>query len=171
MPNPRKSQEEKELTGTMRKDRVEPDFAQPERLNELPEPPAYLNKTGRKHWKKYTKVLQNAEILVETDLESLGMYCMHLQIAEEAAEELKKGVVRECRDEDGKIYYAETPPLLKIYNEASAASMKWAQQFGFTPVSRKNVAVPKKKTSTSKLQQLLDKRNERTGVFKVERTG
>ncbi|WP_157585789.1 P27 family phage terminase small subunit [Spirosoma arboris] len=116
---------------------------------------------------KYTKLLQNECILAETDLDSLGLYCMHLQIAEEAAEELKKGVVRECRDEDGKIYYVETPPLLKIYNEASAAAMKWGAQFGFTPVSRKNVPVPKKKPAESKLQALMNKRADREGVFKV----
>ncbi|GAB4040865.1 P27 family phage terminase small subunit [Spirosoma jeollabukense] len=105
--------------------------------------------------------------MVETDLYSLGLYCMHLQIAEEAAEELKKGVVRECRDEDGKIYYAETPPLLKIYNEASTQAMKWASQFGFTPVSRKNIPAVKKKPTESKLSKLMNKTGAQRGVFKV----
>ncbi|QIP12240.1 phage terminase small subunit P27 family [Spirosoma aureum] len=168
MPNPRKSQAEKELTGTARRDRTEPVFVQPAPVETLPEPPPYLTKTGRKQWKKYLKLLQNEGILAETDLDSLGLYCMHLQIAEEAAEELKKGVVRECRDETGKVYYVETPNLLKIFNEASAAALKYSQQFGFTPVSRKNVAVPRKKERPSRLQELINKRDPANpGVFKL----
>ena len=63
MPNQRRSQEDKEMMGTARKDRVEGDFLQPQPVEGLPEPPSFLNKTGRKPWKRCTKLLQNEGIL------------------------------------------------------------------------------------------------------------
>lgn len=163
MPYPRKTEDEKKLTGTTRKDRVEADSYAPDPLESLPEPPEYLGKTGRKYWKKCVKTLQTDQKLAENDLNSLGRYCMHLQVADEAAEELKKGVVRELVDDEGRVYYAETPNLLKIFNEASAQALKFEVQFGFTPVSRKNMPVPKGKP-VSRLSEL---KSRRDNVFKA----
>ena len=169
MANQRKSQEEKELMGTARKDRVGADSVDPVLVDNLPEFPSFLNKVGRKHWKKCTKLLQNAAILAETDLDSLGFYCMHLQIAEKAAETLKDELFHPSVNENGETYYMGMTAVLKIFNEASSAAMKFAQQFGFTPVARKNVPAPKKSGPKSRLQEMKDRRNrdERENIFKV----
>lgn len=158
MANPRKSQTEKELIGTARKDRVEPLFIEPDQIDTLPETPSYLNKIGRKHWKNYTKLLINEGILVETDLNSLGLYCMHLQIAEQAAETLKDQLFYPSVNESGETYYMGMTAVTRIFNESSAAAFKMAQQFGFTPVSRKNVPPPKKKKELSGLEKLKARR-------------
>ena len=169
MANQRKSQEDKEMMGTARKDRVEADFVDPTLVDSLPDCPSFLNKIGRKHWKKYTKLLQNAAILAETDLDSLGLYCMHLQIAEKAADTLKDELFHPSVNEQGETYYMGMTAVLKIFNEASSAAMKYSQQFGFTPVARKNIPAPKKVGQKSRLQELKDARNRDEGrnIFKI----
>lgn len=151
---PAKSQEEKNLQGTARNDRVTPDFVENVVLETLPEPPSYLGKTGRKHWKKYTKMLQKQGILGENHLDSLGLYCMHLQIADEAADALTNHLFAISVNEQGEEYYRGSTAMLRMFNEASAAALKYSQQFGFTPASIKGVPKPVQKKE-GKLMKLI----------------
>jgi P27 family predicted phage terminase small subunit len=143
MPTPKKSIEDKKLHGTARADRDAIESLQTENLEELPDAPVILGKAGRKLWKKYTKMLQKQGVLAETDLDLLGTYCMHLQIAEQAAEELNKGlteVMTNARDP-----YTVKSKYLSIFNDATDRAAKIGKEFGFTPLSRKNIPAPPKK--------------------------
>jgi P27 family predicted phage terminase small subunit len=145
MANAAKSQEQKNLEGTSRNDRVTPEYPDPVLIEGLPDPPTYLGKIGRKHWKKYTKMLQKQGILGENHLDSLGRYCMHLQIADEAADALTNHLFHISVNEQGEEYYMGASAVLKIFNDASTAALKLELQFGFTPVSMKQVPAPRQK--------------------------
>lgn len=152
MGNPAKSLEEKMMQGTARNDRLAPDPVQADLCQTLPDPPSYLTKTGRKYWKNRTKTLQNQGVLAESDLDLLGLYCLHMQVADEAADELKAGSIRVVMDIDGLPHYVQVPAL-KTLNEATAHALKIAKEFGFSPLSRKQIPQPKK-TSEGKLKAL-----------------
>lgn len=151
---PAKSQEEKNLQGTARNDRLTPDYADNVVLDEMPDAPSYLGKIGRKYWKKYTKILQKQGILGENHLDSLGLYCMQLQIADDAATALTEHLFSLSVNEQGEEYYRGSTATLRMFNEASAAALKFAQQFGFTPASIKAVPKPKEKKE-GKLMKLM----------------
>lgn len=142
MPQPKKSQEDKELRGTARNDNKTPDSLEPLTLDDIPKPPTILGKIGRKLWKKYSEILHKQGVLAETDLDLLGQYCMYLQIAEQAAEELNKDLTEIMTN--AREPYTVKSKYLSIFNEASDRASKLGKEFGFTPLSRKNIPAPKK---------------------------
>lgn len=143
MAYPRKSEEEKNVQGTGRRDRSAPEAVEPNLLLKVPKPPAILGDIGKKHWKKYTKILLAQEVLASTDLDMLAQYCMLLQIAEQAAEQLNAGLTETLNN--GKQVMEVKSKYLTIFNDASDRAAKLAKEFGFTLSSRKNIPAPKKK--------------------------
>ena len=143
MANARKSDEDKNLQGTARKDRSEPETVAAKLVDKLPKAPPILGEIGKKHWKKYTKLLHEQELLADTDLDMLGQYCMQLQIADTAAEQLNNGLTEMFHN--GKQLMEVKSKYLAIFNDASDRATKLAKEFGFTILSRKNIPAPPKK--------------------------
>jgi P27 family predicted phage terminase small subunit len=152
MPNARKSEENKNIQGTGRKDRSKPESIEAATVDDIPKPPSILGKIGRKIWKKYCDILHKQGLLAETDLDLLGQYCMYLQIAEQAAEELNKDLTEIMTN--AKEPYTVKSKYLSIFNEASDRASKLGKEFGFTPLSRKNIPPPKKEKK-GKLMKLM----------------
>ncbi|PRY10295.1 P27 family predicted phage terminase small subunit [Pontibacter ummariensis] len=143
MANPRKSDEDKNIQGTARRDRSAPESVSPNLVTKLPKAPSILGKIGKGLWKKYTKILHEQGVLATTDLDMLAQYCMQLQIAEQAAIELNNGLVETLNN--GKQKMEVKSKYLSIFNDASDRAAKLAKEFGFTLLSRKNIPAPPKK--------------------------
>lgn len=156
MANPRKSEEDKNIQGTARKDRSAPESVEAALLDDIPKPPDILGKRGRKMWKKYSEILHKQGVLAETDLDLLGQYCFYLQVAEQAAEELNKDLTEIMTN--AKEPYTVKSKFLSIFNEASDRAAKLGKEFGFTPLSRKNIPAPKKEKKGKLVALMGDKK-------------
>lgn len=140
----KKSEDEKSIQGTDRADRKQIESVEPSLLDKIPEPPEILGKGGKKYWKKYAKILHDKGMLAETDLDILSQYCMNLQIAEHAATKLSEDLVEDQVNKGGHEYKAKSK-YLSIFNEATDRALKIGKEFGFTPLSRKNIPAPKQR--------------------------
>ncbi len=124
----------KVLQGTARPDRCPANEPKPKPI--APEPPAWLDRTGKATWRKYAPMLERLGLLTEADGESLAAYCAAVSRYVAATKRLKK-VTRENPDDIEAIRKAE------ISVEKAEQSMRLlSNEFGLTPASRARINLP-----------------------------
>lgn len=128
----------KVIRGTLRPGRVRGDEPQPDGLMELPSPPSWLNRHGRKKWRELGPELIEMGLLTELDLPAFEALCAHYGAMVEAAHLLKDGVLIE--GERGMVKH----PAAQIHRDNSAAFARYCSMFGITPADRSRVGVKKK---------------------------
>jgi len=152
----RKSQKEKILTGTFRKDRnpaKEPNIAPAKNSKR---PPILLNKFGRKFWKETVEELVDSGVLTEVDWTTFSLCCESYGMFREAWETLyhpvnpdtgKKGKRTLAEYLDGR--NTQTSMKLTTMNKAKEQFLKYANVLGLHPVTRNhlNVLSPEEKNS------------------------
>ena len=107
---------------------------QPERLQEVPEPPAFLLPEAKAEWKRLAPELVELGLLTAFDLQPFALYCQAVGRAEMAerifAETGGALTIRGARG--GEIIN----PLLRIARDAANEAMRLGAEFGLTPISR-----------------------------------
>lgn len=135
---PRKTTEQKEMQGTLRKSRELENPMQPDKLEGVPVPPVDLDEVGQTTWLATATQLHALGILSGLDLAMLKEYCYQISIMERAKVELKSGLVITITNKGGGSYEVKSP-YIAIYNEALTHANRLAQQYGLTPSSRQKI--------------------------------
>lgn len=79
------------IQGTFRKDRAL-DSPEPDPLHEVPKPPSYLSKYGKKIWRELAPDLVEKQILTSVDLYTFEMLCSAYQTFREAQDAIYRPV-------------------------------------------------------------------------------
>ena len=107
---------------------------QPQRLEQVPEPPAFLLLEAQAEWRRVAPELVELGLLTALDLQPFAAYCQACGRAEQAerifAETGGALTVRGARG--GEVIN----PLLRIARDAASEAMRLGAEFGFTPASR-----------------------------------
>jgi P27 family predicted phage terminase small subunit len=112
---------------------------QPERPAEPPEAPAFLVDYARDEWYRVVGELHRLKLLTVVDTSSVAAYCTAYARWRTAAEALAK--LEELNPVPaGLIIKRAQNPLVRIAGRAAADMLKYACQFGFTPVARARIA-------------------------------
>ena len=109
---------------------------EPSVLPKCPEPPAWLHDYAKQEWWRVAPELHVLSLLSSVDVACLSAYCMSFAMWREAAEQLAdESLLSETR--------AGQPcrnPLVKVARDAAADMMRYAAEFGLTPVARTRLA-------------------------------
>ncbi|MEN7549305.1 phage terminase small subunit P27 family [Rapidithrix thailandica] len=137
----RKPDKLKELQGTDRPDRKQKDSIQPEKLAEVPKPPAWMNNTGKKLYKKLSQLLVDKKILTTFDINELETACHEYGKYLDFEKELKKeGYVYDIMGTTatGEIFVKckAQRPEVALANKAQENAMKRFKLFGLNPTDR-----------------------------------
>ena len=133
----------KRVQGTLQPCRTndnEPDYVL---TKEIPDPPKYLSKTGRDVYYSTAEELLKLGILTRVSMSLFVMYCTQVAIYFHALEQIDKNdyiFVTKGGDE-------KPNPYIKIANDALAASVRIACEFGITPASSSKVYANKVETN------------------------
>jgi P27 family predicted phage terminase small subunit len=112
---------------------------QPERPAEPPEAPAFLVDYARDEWYRVVGELHRLKLLTVVDISPLAAYCTAYARWRTAAEALAK--LKELNPVPaGLMIKRAQNPLVRIAGRAAADMVKYASQFGFTPVARARIA-------------------------------
>lgn len=129
-----------------------PNNPDPEKV--FPKPPKWLDRTGKKEWRKRGKELYNLGLLTILDLPAFGIYCDMYSEYEQA----KK--VKESEEYKNLNFMDQ----LKVDKEIRIAKDKYAQQvrmydieFGMTPSSRTRLDVKEVTDDKSSIMEKLIK--------------
>ena len=129
----------KQLAGTLRADRMNPNEPVGTVLNKMPPCPSHLNGGARKTWFKVGRALINMGVLTWVDLHGLAAYCVVHARWEEVETQLQTyGVML---SQDGRLFPS---PYLKIAEDCLKQMRAWMTEFGITPSSRSRVTAQKK---------------------------
>ena len=156
--------EEKKLNGTSRADR---DSGRLESivstLSELPEAPIHFDERHKEKWSECCKLMKDAGVLANMDLDAIAMYVENWFMAADAYADLRDNgmtVWVEKYNKEGNLESKRpmTNPAFRQYQDCQKILNPLMQQFGFTPKSRMAIRVnaPKPK-SESPILKLLTK--------------
>jgi len=130
------------IRGNPGKRAIKPEV-QPKQLASIPEPPDFLLDAAKEEWNRVTAELNRLGLLTMFDLHPLAAYCQaygrwvcaEKSLAIEALADQAGGAL--------KVKGASTTiqnPLVRIADRAAADMVKYAAEFGFTPVARARLA-------------------------------
>lgn len=110
----------------------------------LPEPPLHLTGYALEEWHRLAVALHGLQLFWESDAAVFAAYCESYGIWREASEE-RLHIIEEKGAEAGLLMTTSTGsviqhPLLGIMNVARRDMLKYAQEFGLTPVARARMA-------------------------------
>ena len=124
----------------------------------LPAPPEFLSDYAMQEWRRMVVELYRLQLLTMADLHPLAAYCQAYGRWRTAEETLKR-----MAENDPVTHalivkgYAKNPiqnPIVKIADRAAADMVRYASEFGLTPVARTRLAAAPEAT-TSKFTGLL----------------
>ena len=130
----------KQLAGTLRPERVNPNEPAGPVLGKMPPCPSHLNGEARKTWSKFGRALIEMGVLTWVDLHGLAAYCVvHARWLEVETQLQTYGVML---SQDGRLFPS---PYLKIAEDCLKQMRAWMTEFGITPSSRSRVTATKAK--------------------------
>jgi P27 family predicted phage terminase small subunit len=127
---------------------------QPERPAEPPEPPPFLAGYACDEWYRVAGELHRLKLLTILDISSLAAYCTAYARWRTVAEALAK-IEGLNPVPAGLMIKRAQNPLVRIAGRAAADMVKYASQFGFTPVARSRIAAGPFNQPPGKLDGLL----------------
>lgn len=104
-----------------------------------PERPSWITGAARKEWERLAPELENMGLLTSFDMAAFAAYCQAYAVWQEA-ERKARGVRRVTETPNG---FAQASAWETIAKQRFRDMMAAAKEFGFTPVSRTKVSVPK----------------------------
>jgi P27 family predicted phage terminase small subunit len=125
------------LRGNPGKRPIKPE-PQPERPAEPPEPPPFLAGYACDEWYRVAGELHRLKLLTILDISSLAAYCTAYARWRTAAEALAK--MEKLNPVAALMIKRAQNPLVRIAGRAAADMVKYASQFGFTPIARSRIA-------------------------------
>lgn len=109
----------------------------PGRLSKLPPAPKFLNRVGKKEWRRVGKELSKNGLLTKIDLMAFGGYCVEYQTWVEAVGKINTfGMM--IKSKNG---FPIQSPYVSIARNSLQAMIKIMTEFGMTPSSRARVSV------------------------------
>ena len=133
----------KEMQGTAVPCRTLDNEMQVDKVNEIPEPPAWLSEIGKQEWVKVTNQLFSLQMLHQIDLRLIEAYCNEMSLYIETEQLLRnKGRIQAFKNADGTLKHTQAVPHQKIAKDALASALKIATQFGLTPTARASINAP-----------------------------
>ena len=124
-------------------------------INSPPEPPDYLDDYALIEWGRITAELIESKRFNPKDLHLLAAYCREVSEYKLAYDEIQDDIKRAkdqgavfdpssgrtivVADKDGNVKALATHPAFDRANKALKNFQSLAQQFGFTPASRKSI--------------------------------
>ena len=138
MPNPPLPRELKLLKGTFQKSREPENVAEPECLDEVPEPPASLEGVAVLKWREQAGNLAKCRVLRKTDLDALESYCLAYELMVTTACEVRVDGVT-ITDDKGAV---KRNPATSVLAAAQAELRQWSTLLGLNPSARGRIAVP-----------------------------
>jgi len=125
-----------------------------EPLTIAPPAPTYLKKPAKDLWAHKCKILIGTGLLDRMDLELLELYCLHWEIAQTCARDLKKeGYTTEHTNKANQTNVVKNPKVC-ILNDATAKVHSIGAHFGFTPSSRARIKAPENKPASKLLNMV-----------------
>ena len=107
---------------------------EPQFGNQMPAPPAHLDRLARQEWKRMCTLLESARILGEADRDALAAYCVVFTRWAQAERDIKKhGPVIKV---GGSI---QLSPYLTVANRCLEQMLRFWAEFGLTPTSRTRI--------------------------------
>lgn len=155
--------EVKRTKGTLQKCRTLENEMRPELINDIPQPPEYLDELGQKEWFDIVPELKKTGVLARLDLSIIAMYCNEIATYIDCQQQMRKAGTRVMviKGEDNKVKYAQQVPYQKIANDAMAKALSIATEFGFTPAARTRIGAPKKEGSSLILEMMKGRQNKK----------
>lgn len=152
MPRPAKSATLQLIQGNPNKKNTEELAARAEHEKKMKmrsdniKPPTWLDKVGKKEFKRVAALLTEVEIITEADISMLAAYCnaySQYVLISKIIEEDGIMVHTEGKDEDGKPIklVGEEHPLLKRQKNYFDQMKSAANDFGLTPSARAKLAI------------------------------
>jgi P27 family predicted phage terminase small subunit len=125
---------------------------QPAILPKCPEPPEWLHEYAKQEWWRTAPELHVLGLLSSVDVACLAAYCASYAMWRQASEEL-----------DTLVFTSQAGvrrhPLIKVVADAASDMVRYAGEFGLTPVARSRIAQNSHPPPTSKFDGLLAGRN------------
>jgi P27 family predicted phage terminase small subunit len=113
------------------------DEIEPVQEVKIPMAPRYLDKAGKKEWRRISKELHPMGLMANVDLTALSAYCSEYSKWIYATTQIQKhGML--IKAQSG---FPMQSPYLQIANKAQAEMRKWLTEFGMTPSSRAGLKV------------------------------
>ena len=149
---PPKPTKVKKLHGTDRPDRVNENEPKPKEVENIPEPPWYLDYYAKKEWERAAKNLIDIGLLTEADLTVFQEYCevhghcvrLHQKIREEDYEFVTESGYRQKR------------PIVSILQDFQKEKRKLANQLGLSPSARTKIEVDSGKDDGPSVEEILN---------------
>ena len=111
---------------------------------QCPEPPPFVTGYAADEWWRVAPELHRLGLLTAVDIAALAAYCTSYQLWRQAQEALERMASRDesmhgllVKSADGN---ARRNPLVKIAADAAADMLRYAGEFGLTPVARSRLA-------------------------------
>jgi P27 family predicted phage terminase small subunit len=158
MPNPPVPFPLKVLRGNPGKRPMRPE-PQPEVAADVPEPPAFITGYAADEWWRSAPELHRLGLLTRIDVPALAAYCHAYGQWRMAAESLAKmqanDPVMNAQIIKTKYGDAAMNPLVSIVRKHAGDVVRFAAEFGLTPIARTRLAAGYKPPSPSKFDGLL----------------
>lgn len=138
---PRKPTEIKVLEGNRGKRPLPANEPKPAPVTFEIKPPTWMNKDGKKMWKRLAPTLQNLRLLTEADLESFSMLCQSWGDYVELVKEIKKNGKYCIYVNKGGGENEIEKPAVKLMHRAHERYKALCSEFGLTPASRTRIEV------------------------------
>lgn len=134
---PKKPLELLKLLGNPGKRPLPTDTPQPEKLYNVPPPPAYLDAVGKEVWEYLATRLVKCGIMTEIDIYTLENCCVALSVARRAARELQnESLIFATKNEDGSNKSVHKTPYLSVWREALDEFDSNGAKLGLSPSER-----------------------------------
>jgi P27 family predicted phage terminase small subunit len=122
---------------------------EPALLPKCPEPPGFLHEYAKQEWWRVAPELHVLGLLSAVDVACLSAYCASYAMWRQASEELDSLTV-EAQNGDLRRH-----PLIKVVADSAADMVRYAGEFGLTPVARTRIADGIHQSPPSKFDGLL----------------
>jgi P27 family predicted phage terminase small subunit len=122
---------------------------EPAILPRCPEPPEWLHEYAKEEWWRTAPQLHVLGLLSSVDTACLAAYCSSFAMWREASEQLESLTV------ETQACDLRRHPLIKIIRDAAADMVRYAGEFGLTPVARTRIAKGIHQQPPSKFDGLL----------------
>jgi P27 family predicted phage terminase small subunit len=122
---------------------------EPPPLERRPEAPSYLPEYAREEWDRVAQQLWVIGLLSVLDIAPLAAYCASYAMWRRASEELDKLTI------ETKAGDLRRHPLIKVIADSASDMVRYAGEFGLTPVARTRIANANQPQPPSKFDGLL----------------
>ena len=107
---------------------------EPAILPKCPEPPEWLHEYAKQEWWRTAPELHVLGLLSSVDVACLAAYCSSYALWRQASEELDKLLIETQAGDPRR------SPLIKIIRDAASDMVRYAGEFGLSPVARTRIA-------------------------------